>query len=137
MEGRMRAWANAHGKWSESRIFMFMFSRVHPFSKGAKFYDDPASIGSYHTSDIPYWLKTQDAMNLFRTTRDWTAYDRELSDRMLGSLVAFAKSGDPSTAATAWPRWSANAEQLVDLGDAVSIRVMNSERLDFHAAGSR
>ncbi len=137
MEGRMRAWAKAHGKWSKSPIYMFMFSRVHPFSEGAKFYDDPASIGSYHTSDVPYWLKTQDAMNLFRTTRDWTAYDRELSDRMLESLVAFAKSGDPSTAATAWPKWSGNAEQLVDFGDAVSIRPMNSERLDFHMAGSR
>jgi len=137
MEGRMRAWADAHGKSGKSPIYMFMFSRVHPFSEGAKFYDDPASIGSYHTSDVPYWLKTQDAMNLFRTTRDWTAYDRDLSDRMLASLVAFAKSGDPSTAATAWPKWSANAEQLVDFGDAVSIRQMNSERLDFHMAGSR
>ena len=137
MEGRMREWAKAQGKWSRSPIYMFMFSRVHPFSEGVKFYDDPASIGSYHTSDVPYWLGSQDALNLFRITRDWTAYDRELSGRMLASLVAFAKSGDPSTAAAPWPRWSVNAEQLMDFGDDVSIRSMDSERLDFHLAGNR
>jgi len=138
MEGRMRAWAKAQGTSSKSPIYMFMFSRVHPFSEGVKFYDDPASIGSYHTSDVPYWLGTQDALNLFRTTREWTAYDRELSDRMLASLVAFAKSGDPSIAAGTWPKWSVKAERLVDFGDAVSIRPMDSARLDFfYMAGSR
>src|SRR6266446_1618196 len=136
MEARMRGWAKAQGKRGKSLIYMYMFSRVHPFSAGAKLYDDPARIGAYHTSDVPYWLKTQDAFNLFRTTRDWTAYDRELADRMLGALVAFAKSGDPSTAATAWPKWSVDAERLVDFGDAVSILPMNSERLDFHLAGT-
>jgi len=137
MEGRMRAWAKAQGVWNKSPIYMFMFSRVHPFSEGVEFYDDPASIGSYHTSDVPYWLGTQDALNLFRTTRDWTAYDRELSDRMLTSLVAFARSGDPSTAAGRWRRWSVNAEELVDFGDSVSVRSMDSERLDFYLAGNR
>jgi para-nitrobenzyl esterase len=116
---------------------MFMFSRVHPFSEGVKFYDDPASIGSYHTSDVPYWLGSQDALNLFRITRDWTAQDRALSKSMLTSLVAFAKSGDPSTADVRWPRWTIDAEQLVDLGDDVSIRPMNGERLDFHLLGDR
>jgi para-nitrobenzyl esterase len=132
MEGRVRAWAKAQGVWNESPVYMFMFSRVHPFSEAAKFYDNPVSIGSYHASDVPYWLGTQDALNLFRTTRNWSAYDRELSDRMLASLTAFAKSGDPSVAAGPWPKWSINAERLVDFGDAVSIRQMNTERLDFY-----
>ncbi len=131
MEGRMRAWAKAQSVWNKSPVYMFMFSRVHPFSEGAQFFDNPASIGSYHASDVPYWLGTQDALNLLRTTRDWTAYDRELSDRMLTSLTAFAKSGDPSVTGGPWPKWSINAERLVEFGDAVSIRPMNSERLDF------
>lgn len=137
MEGRMRAWAKAQGTRNNSPVYMFMFSRVHPFSERVKFYDDPASIGSYHASDVPYWLGTQDALNLLRITRDWTAYDRELSDRMLASLIAFAKSGAPSTAAAPWPRWSVNAEQLVDFGDSVSVRSMDSERLDFYLPGNR
>ncbi len=83
------------------------------------------------------WLGTQDALNLFRITRHWTAYDRELSDRMLASLVAFARSGDPSTAAARSRRWSVNAEELVDFGDSVSVRSMDSERLDFYLAGNR
>jgi para-nitrobenzyl esterase len=138
MEGRMRAWAKAQGKWGKSPIYMFMFSRVHPFSEGVKFHDDPASIGSYHTSDVPYWLGTQDALNLFRATREWNAHDRALSERMLENLVAFAKSGDPSTATAPWPKWSIHAERLLDFGDAVSIRPMDTERLDFiQPAGSR
>jgi para-nitrobenzyl esterase len=132
MEGRMRAWAKAQGKWNRSPVYMFMFSRVQPFSESVKFYDDPAGIGSYHTSDVPYWLGSQDALNLFRITREWTAYDRGLSNRMLTNLVAFAKSGDPSTAAAPWPRWSIDAEQLIDFGDDVMVRSMDSERLDFH-----
>lgn len=55
---------------------------------------------------------------------------------MLEALVAFAKSGDPSTAGTVWPKWSVDAERLVDFGDTVSILPINSERLDFHLAGS-
>jgi para-nitrobenzyl esterase len=42
---------------------MYMFSPVHPFAEGVKFFDDPKSIGAYHTSDVPYWFGTQDAFN--------------------------------------------------------------------------
>jgi hypothetical protein len=39
--------------------------------------------------------------------------------------MAFAKSGDPSVTGGPWPKWSINAERLMDFGDAVSIRPMN------------
>ena len=85
---------------------MYMFSRVHPFVEDPKLFDHPQTIGAYHTSDVPYWFETLDALNLFRTTRNWTPYDRELADKMSDCLVAFARTGDPATEAVAWPAWT-------------------------------
>jgi len=61
-----------------------------------------ATIGAYHTSDIPYWFGTMDALNLIRPTRHWTQVDRELSNKMMDTLFAFANTGNPATVAVAW-----------------------------------
>ena len=74
---------------------MYMFSRVQPFNDEVKLFDNPQAIGAYHTSDVPYWFQTLDALNLFRETRRWTSYDRRLSDRMSDCLVAFATGALP------------------------------------------
>jgi para-nitrobenzyl esterase len=95
---------------------------------------DTATIGAYHTSDVPYWFGTQDALNLIRPTRKWTAYDRELSNWMTDALIAFAKTGDPNTAAVHWPKWTPQSEQLVEFGDSIKVQPMNSQRLNFMAA---
>jgi para-nitrobenzyl esterase len=99
---------------------------------GVRFYDNPKATGAYHTSDIPYWFQTQEAFNLFRRTRDWTDYDRDLSNKMMSGLLAFARVADPSTASIPWPRWSRQKEQLIEFGGAVAILPMNTQRLDFH-----
>ncbi len=111
-EAGTRNWALAQSATGKAPFYMYMFSRVHPFAEGVKFFDDPKSIGAYHTSDVPYWFGTQDAFNKFRVTRDWTPFDRDLSDRMEDCLVAFARTGDPSTAATPWPRWTPEGREL-------------------------
>ena len=70
----------------------------HPYVSGVKIADqDTATIGTYHTADIPYWFDTLDKYNMIRPTRNWTAWDRTLSERMLSALIAFAKTGNPST----------------------------------------
>ena len=51
-----------------------------------------ATVGAYHTADVPYWLGTLDSLNLFRPTRDWTAEDRALSSQMMAHLLAAMKS---------------------------------------------
>jgi para-nitrobenzyl esterase len=132
IEMRMRSWALAQSERGKAPVYMAMFSRVHPFSDGVTFYDNPKAIGAYHTSDVPYWFQTQEAFNLFRRTRDWTDYDRDLSNKMMIGLLAFARVGDPSTASVPWPRWSRQKEQLIEFGDAVAILPMNTQRLDFH-----
>jgi para-nitrobenzyl esterase len=112
---------------------MYMFSRVHPFVDDPKLFDHPQSIGAYHTSDVPYWFETQDALNLFRTTRNWTPYDRELADKMSDCLVAFARTGDPATEAVAWPAWTDGSEQYVEFGDAIAVRAENVDRMQFQS----
>ncbi len=101
---------------------------------GVKIADqDTATIGAYHTSEIPYYFGTQDAYNLFRPTRNWTPFDRELSQKMTAVLIAFANTGNPATSDVAWPAWSAQDERYVSFGDTISLETMNRERLDFMA----
>ena len=126
------SWAVAQAATGKAPIYLYMFSRVHPFSPGVKFYDNPAAIGAYHTSDVPYWFNTQGAFNLFRTTRDWTSFDQQLSNRMLDGLVAFARTGNPSTGATQWPRWTVDQQQVMEFGDVVQIMREDPERMSFH-----
>lgn len=112
--------------------YIARFARHHPFAPGVAIADiDPATIGAYHTSDMPYWLGTLDAYNMLRTTRNWTAEDRALSGAMLGSLIAMAKTGSPQTPAMPWPAWSARAEQQTDIGETVTVSPLDKARLDW------
>ena len=127
-----RNWAEAQAKTGKAPFYMYMFSRVHPFAPGVEFFDSPQKIGAYHTSDVPYWFGTQDAFNKFRTTRNWTEFDRALSERMMDTLVAFARTGNPATPATQWPQWAEATQKYVEFGDDSGVRDENRARLDFH-----
>jgi para-nitrobenzyl esterase len=131
---QMRAWAQVQVAHGRAPVYLAMFSRVHPFAPGVTFYDNPQAIGAYHTADVPYWLQTQAALNMFRTTRNWGEEDRQLSRSMMDSLLAFARTGEPSTPAQPWDRWIPGQEQLMEFGDQVGLRPMEVERLNFHAA---
>jgi para-nitrobenzyl esterase len=131
-EAGTRNWALAQRATGKAPFYMYMFSRVHPFAEGVKFFDNPQAIGAYHTSDVPYWFGTQDAMNLFRETRTWTPFDRELSERMADCLVAFARTGKPGTTATPWPEWTRTSETYVVFGDVTKVSDENAERIEFH-----
>jgi para-nitrobenzyl esterase len=129
MEKGTRKLALAHTASGKAPFYMYVFSRAHPLNPAAKPFDAPQ--GAYHTSDVPYWFQTQDALNLFRPTRAWGQEDRALSGRMMDSLLAFARSGNPATAATPWPAWRPADEQYVDFGDRVGIARENAAQLDF------
>jgi para-nitrobenzyl esterase len=127
-----RNWAEAQAKTGKAPFYMYMFSRVHPFALGVEFFDSPQKIGAYHTSDVPYWFGTQDAFNKFRITRNWTEFDRALSERMMDTLVAFARTGNPATPATSWPQWKQDGQNYVEFGDVSAVREENRARLEFH-----
>ena len=133
-----RAWVRAQTATGKQPAYLFLVSRVQPFTPGVKYTDfDQSKAGAYHMGDVPYFLGTYEAFNLFRTTRDWTAYDRELSNRMQDTIVAFAKTGNPSTPAAKWPAWTGRTEPLVMFGDDVTVGRINTVGADFLAATPR
>lgn len=118
MVAAMRAWAVAQRAHGRAPVYSYMFARPHSYAPKVKFPDlDPATAGSYHTSEVPFWLGTLDSFNRFRTTRAWTAADRAFSSAMTDSLVAFARSGNPDTPALQWPDFDPSHPRLLELGE--------------------
>jgi para-nitrobenzyl esterase len=124
--------AQMQAKYNKSQSFITMYSRKHPYAPGVKIADqDIATIGAYHTSEVPYYFGTFDAYNMFRPTRNWTPWDNELSQKMTASLIAFANTGNPSTSDVKWPVWSTENEQYINFGDKIVLEKVNRVRLDF------
>jgi para-nitrobenzyl esterase len=139
MENGMLASSRACGetlaKYGKSGAYIDTFTHRHPYAPGLVLPDqDVATVGAYHTADVPYWFDTLDKYNLFRATRVPTAWDKQLTDQMLGALVALAETGSPSTKAMPWPAWTTASPQYLVLGDAVTTRKMDLKRMDWLAA---
>ncbi len=129
-----RSWAKAHTAAGKAPAYLFLFSRTQPYAPGVVFADrNPETAGAYHTGDVPYWLDTQDAFNMFRVTRNWGGYDRDLAAKMSDVVIAFAKTGNPSTSAVKMVRYDLADEQLVDFGDTIKTVKLNTKGLDFIA----
>jgi para-nitrobenzyl esterase len=104
-------------------VWINEYARKHPYVPGVKLADqDTAKIGAYHTADIPYWFGTLDKYNMLRPTRDWTQWDRGLSERMMSALIAMAATGSPDTPAMPWKPWSAKNDNLLWLGDTIELK---------------
>ncbi|MDG5498009.1 carboxylesterase family protein [Niveispirillum sp. BGYR6] len=112
---QVAAWAQAQ----KQPAYIWLFTRRHPYTDGIRFADhDPATVGAYHTGDVPYWLGTLEALNLFRRTRDWQPLDLELAARMQTMLLSFARDGKP---APDWPRFDPKRPRLMELGEQVRV----------------
>lgn len=135
LELRARECAQLQTQYNKSAAYIDMFALNPSFAPGAVIADiNPATAGAYHTADIPFWFGTQDVFNLFRTTRDWNAWDRELSADMMGSLIAFANTGNPNTAQVKWPAWSEKSEQMIVFGKTISVVKLDTRRINWLAA---
>jgi para-nitrobenzyl esterase len=129
-----RTCAELQARHHTSPAFITDFARRHPYVPGVRIADqDTAAVGAYHTSEVPYYLGTFDAYNMFRPTRAWTNADRELSETLTASLIAFAATGNPSTPAVTWPAWSATDERYVRFGDRIAVAAIDPARLAFMA----
>jgi para-nitrobenzyl esterase len=127
-----RTWAREQTRTGKEPAYLFMVSRVQPFTPGVTFSDfNPATAGAYHMGDVPYFLGTYEAFNLFRRTRDWSALDRDLSNAMQDVVVAFAKTGNPSTKAAPFARYAPDNETRVDFGDVIKVEKLNTRGMDF------
>jgi para-nitrobenzyl esterase len=135
LEQHARECARLQTQYNTSPAYIDMFALKPSFAPAAKIADlDPATAGAYHTADIPFWFGTQDVFNLFRTTRVWTAWDRQLSDDMMASLIAFAVTGNPNTAQVKWPAWSSKNEQKIVFSDTIYAAKLDIKRMDWLAA---
>ncbi len=121
--------------YNKSPAYLDMFNHRYTFTPGVKIADvNTATVGVYHNADIPYWFGNLDIFNMFRKTRELTVADRTLSDQMQDTLVAFAKTGSPSTEAVKWPAWKPNNDVLVDFGDTIKTEKFNTQAMAFLAA---
>ncbi|SOB78503.1 para-nitrobenzyl esterase [Sphingomonas guangdongensis] len=113
--GQMAGWAMHQQRYGRAPAYAYLFTRRQPYAAGVTFSDhDPATVGAYHTGDVPYWLRTRDALNLFRTTRAWEAGDLTLEREMSAALLSFARTGRPSSPSVgAWPAFKPDAPALV------------------------
>lgn len=112
---QMAGWARAQ----TAPTWAWFFTRRQPYVSGIQFSDhDPATVGAYHTGDVPYWLETLESLNLFRKTRDWLPADRFLAEKMSSMIVSFAKGNAPSAE---WPAFTAKSPKVLELGEAVRV----------------
>ncbi|MFD1785978.1 carboxylesterase/lipase family protein [Sphingomonas floccifaciens] len=114
---QMAAWASHQARYGTAPAYAYLFIRRQPYAPGITFSDhDPATVGAYHTGDVPYWLRTRDSLNLFRRTRIWEPGDVTLEREMSDALLSFARTGVPrSPTVGPWPAFDASGPRLVRL----------------------
>jgi para-nitrobenzyl esterase len=135
MQAASRGCAELQAQYDKSPTYIDLFTLKNPYTPGVKLADqDTATIGAFHIADIAYWFGTLDTYNIFRSTRTWRPWDHELSDAMMGALIAMARTGSPATAAVPWPAWSAGNQQRAVFGAKIEIEKLDTEGMDWLAA---
>ena len=130
VETDTRNWALSERATGNAPFYVYMISRVIP-SWRTRSCSTIRRPSAPTTPPMSLLVRDTGCVEFFRTTRNWAPYDRELADKMSDCLVAFAKTGDPSTEALAWPAWSDGSEQYVEFGDAIAVRAENVDRMQF------
>ena len=122
-------------KFNTSKVYIDMFDRKHSYAPGVEILDqDTSTVGAYHSGDLVFWFEDLEAFNKIRHTRDWTDWDRKLANDMSDALIAFARSGNPSTPSFKWPAWSPTSDVFVDFGDTVKVEPFNAKGMEWLAA---
>lgn len=129
-------WAHAQRRHGQAPVYLFEFARRHPFNAEALPSDRPDRVGAYHTSDVPYFLQTLDALNTFRPTRLWSDADRDMARSMTQLLITFAETGVPKSADADWPAWTPARPRLLRIDTGFSVEKMNGARFEFQAANA-
>ncbi len=129
-----RNWVRMQSKTGTKPAYLYMFDKVQPFAPGVTFSDfDPATAGAYHMGDVPYFLGTYEAFNLFRTTRNWTDADRSLSLNLQSVIVTYAKTGNPNTPEVKFVKYDPKYEMRTDINDNITNERLHTASLDFLA----
>lgn len=112
---QMYLWATNNAAFGDTPAYGYFFTRRQPYTAGITFADhDPATVGAYHTGEVPYFLRNLESLNLFRQTREWTPMDFDLRDTMSGMILAFARGQAP---AEGWPAFDPTNPRVMVLGE--------------------
>jgi para-nitrobenzyl esterase len=130
--GQSRSCGELQAKYNHSATYIEVFAHKHSYASDAKIADQNiATVGAYHTADVPFWFGTLDTFNKLRITRQWSAQDRALSDSMMRSLIAFADTGDPATPEVRWPAYSPKQEKFVLFAAGSTVESLDPRRMDW------
>ncbi len=118
-------------------MFVYRFSRVHPFVDGLGYaQQNPATgMGAYHGAEMAYAYGTLDVLNRFAKTRAWSEEDRRYArGAMISYWVNFARTGNPNgEGLPAWPVLQARqrAGRCCSARRLRRVRCPNKAQLDF------
>ncbi len=91
------------------RTWMYLFEYESPAQSGR--------LGSCHSLDIPFVWGTYSVENMKRFCGEG-AVARELSERMMDTYLAFARTGNPSSESLPpWPKYDASERATMHLGE--------------------
>ena len=98
--------AEAQGAFAPT--FLYRFDWPSPFMGGA--------LGACHTLEIAFVFGTAGRLGAPQFLGDGPAA-AALCEAMMDAWIAFARTGDPSTAGVAWPRYDAASRRVMIFGD--------------------
>jgi len=133
--------ASLHLQHEHQPTYVELFTRRPSFAEYVQIADiNTRTAGAYHTADVPFWLGTLEAFNVFSRTRAWRDSDRTMSDAMVQSLIQFAETGNPTTREMQWPAWTPDQQPYLVLGESVQVARMRPKQMEWlalHPAGPR
>ncbi|WP_298200712.1 carboxylesterase family protein [Novosphingobium sp.] len=114
-------WSRTRTASSGQPVYAYLYDHPYPAVRGGQ------GWGAFHTSELPYIFGT-----LGLGDRTFTAADRAVARQWQDRVLAFLRTGNPSTPGAVWPRMSARSREVMGLGDRMGPRaaVSTPERLD-------
>jgi para-nitrobenzyl esterase len=129
---------------AKSNQFFALFDHKEPIAAGVRYEDmsdypgllnpDMAQAGAVHNFDTAYWFGAYEAFNKLSKKRDFTDADRAMSAQMSDMLIAFAKTGNPSTAKVKLAPARLGDEQRVVFDRDIRVEKMPVATMDWLAA---
>ncbi|WP_198120595.1 carboxylesterase/lipase family protein [Massilia rhizosphaerae] len=110
---RMTHWAALQAKYGQDKPYVYYFAHrptepVTPCGYGC---------GAGHGAEIQYVFD-----HLGQDPRPWSAYDRQLANRLADTWAAFARTGSPNgKGLPAWPAFDGTGATIQRIGDAADL----------------
>jgi para-nitrobenzyl esterase len=93
--------------------YMYLFTWVPPFMEG--------KFGAFHTAEIPFVLGMLDNP-YWKLTSDTSEEAKKLSEKIMDSWIAFARTGNPSHSdIPEWPKYDMEKRSTMILGKEIKV----------------